>query len=168
MAVRLLQDSREQSGLLTLFPKVEGVTVEVATLPVGDYAARHLIEGQEIPDVHICERKAIGDLYTSFASGYEREKAKWTKAQQLGLRYILAIEGTRNDVLQADSYRKEGELQPRRKDGLAQLRQLCSLQVRYGITVWFCESRRMMAWYLLEFYAASGRWLQRQQEEPTG
>ena len=162
--MRIIQDSREQSGLLTLFPKVEGVTVEIGTLPVGDYACRHTIDGRELPDPHCVERKALGDLATSFASGYEREKAKWTKAHQLGLRYILAIEGTRTDVLQNDSYRKEGESYPRRKDGLAQLRQLCSLQVRYGITVWFCENRRMMAFYLLEFFSASGRWLQRREQ----
>ena len=150
-----------------LFPKVEGVTVEVGTLPVGDYAARHLIDGREIPDVHCVERKAIGDLFTSFASGYEREKAKWTKAQQLGLRYILAIEGTITDVLQSDSYRKEGEFHQRRKDGLAQIRQLCSIQVKYDISVWYLSSRRELAFYLMEFFAASGRWLMRQAEEET-
>ena len=164
--MRIIQDSREQNGIMNLFPKVEGVTVEIGTLPVGDYAARHLIEGREIPDMHCVERKAVGDLYTSMASGYEREKAKWTKAQQLGLRYILAIEGTISEILHADSYVGEGgERIVRRKDGLAQIRQLCTLQIKYGITVMFCSSRKEMAFYLMEFFLASGRWLQRQQEE---
>lgn len=157
--MRLIQDTREQQGLLDLFPKMEGVTVEVGTLLIGDYTARHSIEGRELPDNIVVERKGLSDLFTSFTSGYDREKAKWVKAQQLGLQYVLAIEGTVSEVLQGNRYWKDGEAQESRKSGLAQLRQLCTLVQKYQIQTWFFSSRKEMALYLMEFFLASGRWL---------
>ena len=141
------------------FPQVKDVEVLRQTLLIGDYTAWHRFNGREVPDPCVVERKGMGDLFTSFTSGYEREKAKWTKAHQLGLHYILAIEGTVTDVLQGNRYWHDGEAQEGRKSGLAQLRQLCTISLKYQVQTWFFSSRKEMAFYLLEFFLASGRWL---------
>ena len=141
------------------FPQVKDVEVLRQTLLIGDYTAWHRFNGREVPDPCVVERKGMGDLFTSFTSGYEREKAKWTDAHQLGLHYILAIEGTVTDVLQGNRYWKEGEAHESRKSGLAQLRQLCTISLKYQVQTWFFSSRKEMAFYLLEFFLASGRWL---------
>lgn len=154
---KLLVDTREQQPLD--FPKMKDVEVLRHTLLVGDYTARHLIEGRELPDVAVVERKGLSDLFLSFAGGYEREKAKWVKAQHLGLQYVLAIEGTISDILQGNRYWHEGEAQESRKSGLTQLRQLCTLSVKYQVQTWFFTTRKEMALYLLEYFLASGRWL---------
>src|SRR3990167_8617400 len=187
--MKLLCDTREQAMLE--FTQVKDVEVLRQTLLIGDYTAWHRFNGREVPDPCVVERKGMGDLFTSFTSGYEREKAKWTKAHQLGffpfittgetgeqitsgyerekakwtkahqlgLHYILAIEGTVTDVLQGNRYWKEGEAQESRKSGLAQLRQLCTISLKYQVQTWFFSSRKEMAFYLLEFFLASGRWL---------
>ena len=141
------------------FPPTKEVEILRQTLLIGDYTAWHRFNGREVPDPCVVERKGIGDLFTSFTSGYEREKAKWTKAHQLGLHYVLAIEGTVTDVLQGNRYWKAGEAQESRKTGLAQLRQLCTISLKYQVQTWFFSSRKEMAFYLLEFFLASGRWL---------
>src|SRR3990167_1614145 len=149
------------------FHPVKDVEVLRQTLLIGDYTARHTIHGREVPDACVVERKGLGDLFTSFTSGYEREKAKWTKAHQLGLHYILAIEGTVTDVLQGNHYWKAGEMQESRKTGLAQLRQLCTLSLKYQVQTWFFSSRKEMAMYLIEFFLASGRLLALPTELPV-
>lgn len=163
--MRIIQDTREQNGLLSLFPKMDGVTVEIGTLPIGDYSCRHQFNGREIPDPFVCERKSIADCFTSFSGNYEKEKAKWTKAHQFGLHYILMLEGSVTDILQGNRYWKAGEAQESRKSGLAQLRQLLTISIKYQVQLWFSSSRREMATHLVEFYLASGRWLQRQADE---
>ena len=136
-------------------------------MKTGDYTAVHLLQGKEVYDTTVCERKSVADCFNSFTGdNYVREKAKWERAKQLGLYYVLAFEGTISDILQTDSYVGEGgERIVRRKDGLAQIRQLCTLVHKYQIQTWFFASRKEMSFYLLEFFMASGRWLQRQQDE---
>ena len=98
--MKLLCDTREQAPLP--FPVVKDVETLRQTLLVGDYTAWHQLDGKDIPDSVVVERKALGDLFTSFASGFEREKAKWTKANHLGLQYVIAIEGTVSEIVQGD------------------------------------------------------------------
>lgn len=123
-------------------------------MPVGDYSAVHFFYGKEVSDPSIFERKEIGDCFTSFTAGYEQEKAKWTRAQALGLTYILAIEASASDVLKGHSYWTEGEVHEAKKSGLAMIRQLMTLQRKYGLQVWFCTSRREMAWRMQEYFLA--------------
>ena len=108
-----------------------------------DYTARHTLKsGIEQMDTTVCERKGLGDLFGSFCRNYEQEKRKWEKAQAWQLQYILAIEGTISDVLAGHQYWKQGAVHEAKKSGLAQLRQLCTIERRYGVQVKYFESRK--------------------------
>ena len=164
-AIILITDTREKLPLK--FPEVVGVSHRVETMKTGDYTAIHKVGEKEVYDLTVCERKSVSDCFNSFVGdNYRREKEKWERAHQLGLHYILAIEGTVTDVLQGNRYWKAGEMQESRKTGLAQLRQLCTISLKYQVQTWFFSSRKEMAVYLLEFFLASGRWLQHQEEKP--
>jgi len=142
--VKLVVDSREQRGLV--FPATRGVEVITQALPLGDYSAIH----ESSLDSSFVERKSVGDLFSSFVGDhYLREKAKWTKAQDLHLHYILAVEATFSNVLKGYSYSRKG--------GLAQVRQLMTISRKYGIEVWYCAGRQDMAWRILEYFLAQER-----------
>ena len=150
--MQLQIDTREQQPLE--FPKMLGVEVITATLPVGDYGA---IYGDGTPDTSVVERKNLGDLFTSFTSGYEQERNKIIRAQTRDLTYILAIEATWTEIRKGHSYWKAGELHESRKTGLAMVKQLCTLQRKYGVQVWACSSRTEMAWQIQEYFLAGER-----------
>ena len=157
--MKLYVDSREQLPLE--FPQTVGVEVVPTALPLGDYGASY---GDRL-DPTVIERKSISDLFTSFTSGYEAERAKILKAITLELSYILAIEATASEILKGHSYWQAGERHEAKKTGLAMLRQLMMLQRKYGIAVWFCTTRTEMAWRILEFFLAGERcWTQAQKE----
>ena len=147
----LLTDSWEKDPLT--FAKVEGVTHQRLHLAVGDYTAEH----NGIRDTAICERKSLSDLFTSFTGNYDAERDKIRRAKELGLTYILAIEGTFSELLKGHSYYAGGEWHVARKTGIAMARQLMTLQRKYGITVWFCESRQVMAMMMQEYFLAQER-----------
>ncbi len=144
--MKLVTDSREQQPLE--FEKVVGVEYAVAGLSVGDYGAWH---GQT-QDPVVFERKGIGDLFNSFTAGYEQERAKILRAARLGLTYVLAIEASATEILKGHSYWAGGEVRESRKTGIAMLRQLCTIQRKYGIQVQFFSGRREMALYLQEYF----------------
>lgn len=144
-------DSREQRPLE--FPSTVGVEVITTGLAVGDYGASH----GEIQDPTIFERKSVADLFNSFTSNYEAERAKILKSAQLGLTYILAIEAHASDVLKGHSYWRNGKLHEHKKTGLAMLRQLMTIQRKYGLSIWFCAGRREMALLILEYFLSYER-----------
>ena len=150
--MRLLTDSREQIPLQ--FPKMHNVSVEIAALPAGDYSALHASSQGWVQDKAVFERKNLGDAFSSFTTGYLREKAKWTRAKAAGLTYLLAIEGTVSDVLNGHTYWAGGQSHQAKKDGLTLLKQLCTCQRKYGIQVMFFASRREMALYIQEYFLA--------------
>lgn len=129
-----------------------GVEVVQRALPVGDYACVHRWKDTECLDPVIIERKGISDLFRSFSSSYEAEKAKLEKATALGLAYVLAIEASATEVLKGHTYWSGGEVKESQKSGLVMIRQLFSLCRRHGVSLWFCSSRREMAWRIQEFY----------------
>lgn len=159
--MKLLVDSREQLPLE--FPPTVGVEVVPVALPLGDYSASY---GERL-DPTVIERKSVSDLFTSFTGGYEAEKAKILKATVLNLTYVLAIEATASEVLKGHSYWKDGEVHESKKSGLAMLRQLMTLQRKYGIAVWFCTTRKEMAWRILEYFLAFERMLKQDAKETT-
>ena len=137
---------------------MEGVTVVRETLTTGDYSARHRLKsGIEQMDTTVIERKGLGDLFGSFCRNYEQEKKKWERAQAWNLQYILAIEGTVSDVLAGHTYWKAGEVHEAKKSGLAQIRQLCSIERRYGVSVRFFASRKEMALWIVEYFLSAER-----------
>lgn len=145
----ILYDTREQLPLE--FKKVEGVSVEKATLAVGDYTARHK-DGSM--DRTVCERKSCADLFHSFTHQYENEKRKIAMAYDLGLSYVLAIEGTVSEIAKGHTFWRDGRLQEAKKSGIAQVRQIMTIQRKYGIEVWWCRDRAEMAFKVQEFFLA--------------
>lgn len=149
--MRLATDSREQAPLV--FPVVAEIEQITMGLAVGDYTAFH----GEQQDTTVCERKSLSDLFTSFTGNYDAERNKILKAKELGLTYILAIEASFSEVLKGHSYWKQGEVHESKKSGLAMIRQLMTLQRKYGIQVWFCQSRKEMAIMIQEYFLAQER-----------
>lgn len=147
----IVADSREQLPLE--FIQTAGVSVVRDALDVGDYSA--IIGGNLVPIRW--ERKSIADLFSSFSSGYEAEKAKILKAQALGYRYILAIEGSASEVRKGHAYVKDGEVHESKKSGISQLKQLCTLNHKYGVELAFCQSRKDMALLITESFLALER-----------
>lgn len=136
------------------------MTVKVDTMIVGDYTALHKDLQHPltmIPDTTVIERKSVADLFTSFTTNYDAERAKIFKAAELDLTYILAIEAPFLEVLKGHSYWKDGERHEHKKTGLAMIRQLATIQRKYGIQIWYCESRRSMALMILEYFLAEER-----------
>jgi hypothetical protein len=150
--IKLVSDSREQSPLR--FSAVDGVEYAVECIPTGDYSARI---GDEWVGVTI-ERKEIGDLFSNYTSNYEKERAKILRAKELGWKFILAIEASATEVRKGHAYWKNGELHESKKSGLAMIRQLMSVMVKYEVSVWFCLGRIEMAWMIQEHFLAIERY----------
>ena len=144
----IIIDSREQNPLK--FQEVSGVSVVCEGLDVGDYAYKI---GDVVGPIRI-ERKSIPDLFGSFSSGYEAEKAKIIKARQLGYKYILAIEGTAFDVREGHQYRRDGEVVAFKKDGLSQIRQLMTSYAKGYFDIWWSKSRHELAFMIQEYFRA--------------
>lgn len=151
----LATDTREQQPLE--FLSVKGVEYRTETLPTGDYGAWHEQGGEQVRDTAVVERKSLPDLFSSFCAGYERERNKILRAKELGLSYILTIEGTFAEVLSGHAYFDGTDWQEARKTGLSLIKQLMTCQRKYGIQVWWCASRKEMAFRIQEFFLASER-----------
>lgn len=153
----LLVDSREALPLTNLFPRVQGVEIKEAGLPYGDYHALHG-KDQEPDDTYV-ERKGLSDAFTAFSgANYEREKRKWQRAQAEGKRYLIAIEESLTTMLAGHGYRgAEGEWVESGKTGLALVRQLLTVNRKYGVEVHWFTSRKELAWWIVEFYLAKER-----------
>lgn len=146
--MKLITDSNEQLPLV--FPVVQGVEYVRQKLSVGDYGAWH----GETQDRTVVERKSIPDLFTSFTSRYEAERTKILRAEVLGLTYVLAIEASMSDILKGHAYWKAGIQYESKKTGYAMLKQLMTLQRKYGLFCWFCQDRREMAIMIQEYFLA--------------
>lgn len=141
----LIQDSREQAGLLDEFKK--GVFDEIVTrgLPYGDYACE--IEGKAVPIVF--ERKGLGDLFGTLTSGSKRFRRVIQKANKAGCQFVLLVEGTLRDV--AGGYEHSSVA------GDTIIKTVFSNWVRHGLTPVFCPDRRTMARVIEETYTAVAR-----------
>lgn len=154
----LFTDSREQDFLE--FGKVEGVEHRKSCLSVGDYTASYVVGGKTVESRFVVERKGMGDLFNSYTSGYERERAKFKRSEESEKTFILAVEGTVNDILQGFSYTKHGVEIKHKKDGISMLRQLMTCAVKYGVQLWWFRSRYEMAMAVQELFLAEERFLE--------
>lgn len=161
--MRMITDSREQLPL-TFTPCV-GVEYLVSALGVGDYSASYTIEGKDIESTSVVERKSIGDLFGSYTSGYDNERKKFLRAIEAKKKFILAIEGTITDILRGHSYMKGGKEYTSRKDGMTMFRQLMSCSNKYGVQIWFCNTRKEMGTIVQEFFLAEERMLKKNAED---
>ena len=150
--IKLLIDTREQNELI--FPACEGVEVISASLQVGDYTCE-FEDGSRCGSVW--ERKSVADLFGSFSSGYENEKAKILKAKDLGLKYILGIEAPIFEVREGHSYFKDGEIRCSKKDGISQIKQLMTMYSKGYFDLWFFSGRKEMAFTIQEYFLALER-----------
>ena len=75
----------------------------------------------------------------------------------LGLKYILAIEGSIFDVRQGHTYRKDGEVHESRKSGMAQVKQLMTITRKDGVEGHYFNNRKEMAFWILEYFLACER-----------
>jgi len=119
-------------------------------MPTGDYGAE--VNGEMVKAT--VERKSVGDLFTNFSNNYENEKAKLMRAKELGWQYILAIEAPCFEVRKGYEYRKDGVMVASKKSGLAQIRQLMTWQAKYGVHVWWCQTKVEMAFMVMEYFLA--------------
>lgn len=145
-------DKQEKDPLS--FSGIEGVEVISISLDTGDYWCKHR---DGTMDSSIIERKSGPDLFHSFTHKYENEKAKIQRAKEAGLHYILAIEEPALDIRKGCSYWKGGEEHQVRKDGLSQVRQIMTIQRKYGVEVWWCSGRLEMAFRIQEYFLAYER-----------
>ena len=146
--ISLLVDSREQLPLdfdMTRFGEVR-----VQALPVGDYWCE--IDGQEIPVAF--ERKALGDLFSTMTSGYERFKHEVKRAKDSNITLILVIEGSMREI--AKGYKHS------QFSGNSRLKKLAMLRVKYDLEFHFFNDRREMARYIEEIFLAIARWYKKE------
>ena len=101
----------------------------------------------------------MADLFSAYTAGYDRERQKFLKAVDLKLHFILAIEGSVTEVLKGHHYWNGDTRRESRKSGLAMLRQLCTVERKYRIGVWYCTSRTEMALKIQEYFLSADRLL---------
>jgi len=114
-------DTREQKPYQFETPS------EVGTILVGDYS----ICGLE--DCIAIERKELNDLIGCLTTGRERFKKELFKAKALDY-FALVVEASLSDIVD-HNYRSQ--MAPK-----AAIQSLVAFSIRYGLPVWFCESRQ--------------------------
>lgn len=131
----LIQDSREQSPLV-----FKGKYI-VQCMSVGDYGAK-FSERYQYPLVF--ERKGKGDLFGTLSKGYERFKKEIRRAEEQGIKIVIAIEGTKERILRGYSHSK--------RNGCSIVLQLETIKERYRVDHIYFPSRISMANYIEKFY----------------
>ena len=147
--IQLVIDTREKKPL-----SFDGIETIVEGLNVGDYALK--VNGK-LGNIRV-ERKNSADLFSSFTHKYDSEKGKILRAKEAGLDYVLAIEATALTIQRGYRYWKDGELYEVEKTGIAQVRQIFTIEQRYGIKVWWCAGREEMAFMIKEYLITKTRW----------
>ncbi len=150
--MQLIVDVKEQLPLE--FVRTEGVEIVKENLHVGDYTARHK-DGQL--DTTVIERKSIADLFSSYTSNYDAERAKFIRAKTRNLKFILAIEASALKVREGHFYTKDDTVHQVGKDGISQVRQLMTITRKYDVEVWYCQDRTDMAFRIMEYFLTHDR-----------
>ena len=141
----MLIDTREQHPLVfPADPTLTGVIEE--TLPVGDY--QPAFEDGTRPPI-VFERKSVTDLAGTLTKGYDRFKAELLRAQEAGLTLMVIVEDSLTEVRRGAPYSQES--------GESLLQRCFTLMVKYHLQIIFCQDRREVARYILEFSKAVGR-----------
>ena len=131
----LLVDSRERA------PLIFGCDWERKGLKVGDYCAR-FSPSYQYPLVF--ERKSINDLFGSLTQSYDRFRRMLLRAEKLGIRVVIAIEGTKEKVLKGCSHSA--------RDPESILVQLETIKKKYNVEYIFFPSRIAMQHYIVDYY----------------
>ena len=118
----------------------------MSKLEVGDYGA--IYKDSTVAPIYF-ERKGINDLFNTMTNNYDRFKEEMARAKEMGVKLVLAIEGTPATVLAGTPYSKFS--------GESMMRKLMTLWLRYDLMPMFCGTRAEMARVIFEFYEAFGR-----------
>jgi len=131
----LTVDTREQDQLFKR--PLKGLVTVRDTLTVGDYSVRGFEACIGV------ERKSIADLYGSLGKGRERFKRELEILQFYDRRWLF-VEGTEQETLQWQEY---SQMHPN------SIRQaLVSIEIRYGIPIYFFQYRKDMERKLLDLF----------------
>ena len=156
---KILTDTREQKPLLL---RHEYLTEQVTcTLPYGDYACE--VNGTRVPFVF--ERKSKADLWGTLGGNkvnHERFKNEIAKAKLDNCKLKLIIECSYEEVKKGHKTyqyirdKKTGEkkrvFRYSRFSGLAMVRKLNTLCLRYDLEYICCKNREEMSFYITEFF----------------
>ena len=142
--MKIIIDSREQSPLI--FPQRFVTETPVEKLPVGDYGCE-FERGYQVPAIF--ERKSLPDLFSTLTQGHDRFKRELARAEDLGIKLILIIEGTMAQVSWGTTYSKV--------PGSAILKTVFTLWIKYNLMPVFCADRNDMSAFIYEYYCAIGR-----------
>ncbi len=146
--MQIIVDSREQR------PLVFGCDFIVKKLHVGDYGAAFK-EGH-LHEV-VWERKSIADLFGTLTFGYDRFRKEITRAEKAKIRLIIAIEGTKEKVLLGYKHSS--------RDPVSIIKQLETIEKKYGVKAVFFASRISMQNYIADYYYEEyQRWLDRPEQ----
>lgn len=127
--MRLIIDTREQLPLD--FSRWDDVQVEVAGLPLGDYALHGLETRAAI------ERKSIADLVGSLSSGRDRFETELMRARGYDL-FCIVVEGSMQDVAE---HKYRSQMPPE-----SVLQSLFAFQARYRVPTLWAGSREGAAY----------------------
>ncbi len=131
----LLVDSREQRKL------VFGCDTKVKALKFGDYGAM-FSETHQHPVVF--ERKSIADLYGTCTFQYDRFRKCFERAEKARFKFIIAVEGTKEKVLLGYKHSS--------RDPATLIKQLETIERKYGVVTMFFPSRIAMQNYIVDYY----------------
>lgn len=92
----------------------------------------------------VFERKGKGDLFGSLTQSYERFKRMFLKAEKLNIKIIIAIEGSKEKILQPYPHSA--------RDPESIIKQLETIERKYGVSHIFFPSRISMSNYIVDYY----------------
>lgn len=95
------------------------------------------------------ERKNLGDLFGSLTSGYDRLRRCFERAKKANFKLVIAIEGTKERVLEGYKHSK--------RDPASIIKQLETIESKYGVAHMFFTSRIAMAQHIQSFYETEFR-----------
>lgn len=133
--MKILVDTREQKCLTF------GCDFERKGLKFGDYGCM-FSETYQYPVVF--ERKNIGDLFGTLTHGYDRFRREFDRAEKAKFKLIIAIEGTKEKVL--SGYKHSA------RDPESIIKQLETINTKYGVSHIFFPSRIAMQNYIVDYY----------------
>jgi len=139
----ILQDTREQIPLQFYHPEI---LVKVKKLNYGDYTIKFL-DGSYSNTVF--ERKTIADVFGTLTKGHERFKRELKRARTDNVKLIIIIEGSLEKVFKGIRYSKI--------QGLAIVKILFSLWMKYGVIPVFTKNRKEVSAYIILYYLAEWR-----------
>ena len=104
------------------------------------------------------ERKSKADLWGTMGQKYEGFKRKMNACIEHGIRMILIIECSIDEISKGHSYNSGGGRMKRSmKSGNAMCKQLETLRVKHGLETVYCSGRTDMKRYMYERWMAEAR-----------